>query len=86
MTYKIKFGTDGWREIIGKDYTVANVKRVAQATATWMIDSKLNQTAIIGYDCRFGGQMFMEATAEVFAANGIKCLVAEHFVFSRKHP
>ena len=80
MTYKIKFGTDGWREIIGKDYTVANVKRVAQATATWMIDSKLNQTAIIGYDCRFGGQMFMEATAEVFAANGVKCLVAEHFV------
>lgn len=80
MTYKIKFGTDGWREIIGKDYTVANVKRVAQATATWMVDSKLNQTAIIGYDCRFGGQMFMEATAEVFAANGIKCLVAEHFV------
>ena len=47
MTYKIKFGTDGWREIIGKDYTVANVKRVAQATATWMVDSKLNQTAIM---------------------------------------
>ncbi len=80
MTYKIKFGTDGWREIIAKDYTVANVKRVAQATATWIKDEKLTPTAVIGYDCRFGGQMFMEATAEVFASNGIKCLVAEHFV------
>jgi phosphomannomutase len=80
MTYQIKFGTDGWREIIAKDYTVENVKRVAQATATWIIESDLNRTAVIGYDCRFGGQMFMEATAEVFATNGIKCMVAEHFV------
>lgn len=80
MTYKIKFGTDGWREIIAKDYTVENVKRVAQATATWIKEEKLTPTAVIGYDCRFGGQMFMEATAEVFATNGIKCLVAEHFV------
>lgn len=80
MTYKIKFGTDGWREIIGKDYTVANVKRVAKATALWMNNSGLEKTAVIGYDCRFGGQMFMEATAEVFADNGIKCLVSERFV------
>ncbi|MFT5513149.1 MAG: phosphomannomutase [Bacteroidia bacterium] len=80
MTYKIKFGTDGWREIIAKDYTVANVKRVAKATALWMNESNLDKTAVIGYDCRFGGQMFMEATAEIFADNGIKCLVSEHFV------
>lgn len=80
MTYKIKFGTDGWREIIAKDYTVNNVKRVAQATATWIIKEGLPKSAVIGYDCRFGGQMFMEATAETFASNGIKCLVTEHFV------
>ena len=80
MTYKIKFGTDGWREIIARDYTVDNVKRVALATSKWLIDSGLNKTAVIGFDCRFGGKMFMEATAEIFASNGIKCLVSEEFV------
>jgi phosphomannomutase len=80
MTYKIKFGTDGWREIIAKDYTVDNVKRVAQATAIWMKENNTEPTVVIGFDCRFGGLMFMQATAEIFASNGIKCLVAEKFV------
>ena len=31
----IKFGTDGWRAIIAKDFTVGNVSRVAYATAKW---------------------------------------------------
>ena len=32
---EIKFGTDGWRAIIAKDFTVENVSRVAYATAEW---------------------------------------------------
>ena len=34
---QIKFGTDGWRAIIAKDYTVDNVIRVATATAMFVI-------------------------------------------------
>jgi phosphomannomutase len=33
---EIKFGTDGWRAIIVKDYTVDNLHRVAEATAKYM--------------------------------------------------
>ena len=33
---KIKFGTDGWRAIIARDYTVDNVCRVSIATANWL--------------------------------------------------
>ena len=54
---KIKFGTDGWRAIIAKDYTVENVKRVSEATAKWMLQKNMS-TVVIGYDCRFGGKMF----------------------------
>ena len=36
---KIKFGTDGWRAIIAQEYTVDNVKRVADATAKWLLQS-----------------------------------------------
>ena len=39
---KIKFGTDGWRAIIAKDFTVTNVTRVAEATANWVIRSNKN--------------------------------------------
>jgi len=79
--YTIKFGTDGWRAIIAKDYTVDNVKRVAMATAKWVKDLNSNDpSVIIGHDCRFGGRMFLETTAEVLASEGVKCIVADGFV------
>ena len=37
MENKIKFGTDGWRAIIAKDYTVNNVCRVSQAVSKWLL-------------------------------------------------
>ena len=60
----IKFGTDGWRAIIADDYTVDNVKRVAEATALWL---KKNQKSkvVIGHDCRFGGKMFAEINSRL---------------------
>ena len=48
---KIKFGTDGWRGIIAKEFTVENVARVAQATASWIIRTNKNKVAVIGHDC-----------------------------------
>jgi phosphomannomutase len=33
---KIQFGTDGWRAIIGEDYTTDNVARVSHAVAIWL--------------------------------------------------
>lgn len=79
--YQIKFGTDGWREIIARDFTVTNVRRVAEATAAWIIDSKdLNKSCVVGYDCRFGGDMFAKETAMQMADKGIKVYISEGFV------
>ena len=80
MAYKIKFGTDGWRAIIADTYTVENVRRVAHATALWCNQNKENSSIVIGYDCRFGGEMFMKTSAEVFAFHGIKVLLSKEFV------
>jgi|WetSurSiteA1Bulk_404760.scaffolds.fasta_scaffold04008_3 phosphomannomutase len=77
---KIKFGTDGWRAIIARDYTISNVVKISLATALWLTRKYKNPTAVIGYDCRFGGEMFMEATAKVLASKGIRVFVAERFV------
>lgn len=76
---QIKFGTDGWRAIIAKEYTVDNVARVALATANWM-NKKFDQpVAVVGFDCRFGGRMFAETTAKVLANSGVKVLLANEF-------
>jgi phosphomannomutase len=78
---KIKFGTDGWRAIIGKEYTVENVQRVTLATAEWLVaQPNVKKQIVIGHDCRFAGEMFAQASACVFADKGIKVLIAKGFV------
>ena len=79
MATPIKFGTDGWRAIIADDYTVDNVKRVAEATALYMKKHRMKR-AVIGYDCRFGGLLFAETTARVLGAYGIKSYLCTGFV------
>src|SRR5436190_21669256 len=76
----IKFGTDGWRAIIAKDYTIENVCRVAEATAQWLKLNFGDPSAVIGHDPRFGGQMFAETVAKIFTINGIKTYLAKGFV------
>ena len=77
---KIKFGTDGWRAIIAKDFTVDNVQRVAKATADWTKQQGPDAKIVLGYDCRFGGSLFCEAAINVFCSNGVKVFFDKHFV------
>ncbi len=75
----IKFGTDGWRAIIAKDYTVDNVTRVAEATAVWMQEKNMKKV-VIGYDCRFGGEMFAQQSARVFGTHNIHVILSTDYV------
>ena len=77
---KIKFGTDGWRAIIARDFTVENVARVAEATAKWLLKNNSSPTIIVGHDCRFGGELFCETVTSVMSAMGVKTLLAKDFV------
>jgi phosphomannomutase len=79
MATPIKFGTDGWRAIIADDYTVDNVKRVAEATALYMRQQQMT-TAVVGHDCRFAGELFATVSAQVLGAHGIKVFIAKGFV------
>jgi len=75
----IKFGTDGWRAIIAQEYTVDNVKRVAEGTGRWMLQQGMKQVAI-GHDTRFAGELFAETSARVLGALGIKVMLAKGYV------
>lgn len=80
MNEKIKFGTDGWRAIIAKEYTLDNLARVAEATAQWITKTGSTPSAVVGHDCRFAGEMFAETTAVILAQKGIKVYLAKDFV------
>ena len=77
---KIRFGTDGWRAIIAKEFTVDNVARVAVATSLWVKQNFDSPAIVLGYDCRFGGEMFAEVVAKVFVAHGVKVKMSRGFV------
>jgi phosphomannomutase len=73
MLTPIKFGTEGWRGIIARDFTFDNVRACAQGVASYLISSDMaHRGLIIGYDNRFASENFAAATAEVIAGNGIK--------------
>ena len=76
----IKFGTDGWRAIIGKEYTTDNVARVSIAVAEWLFEKYSNPTVVIGHDCRFGGRLFLETAVKVLSSKGVKVKLAKGFV------
>ena len=80
MENNIKFGTDGWRAIIAKDYTVNNVCRVSQAVSKWLLKNNSNPSVVIGFDCRFGGKLFSDTASKVFIKNGIKVFTSNHFI------
>ncbi|TGU98207.1 phosphoglucomutase/phosphomannomutase family protein, partial [Mesorhizobium sp. M00.F.Ca.ET.186.01.1.1] len=69
----IRFGTDGWRDIVADGFTMANVRIVAQAIASYTKEiGQQEQPILIGYDTRFLGRRFAEEIASVLAANRIR--------------
>ena len=76
----IKFGTDGWRAIIAKDFTVENVARVSEAVAKWLLQRKKDPVVVLGHDCRFAGALFAETAARVLCNHGVKVKMSKGFV------
>ena len=69
----IKFGTGGWRAIIGDDFTKENIRLLAQAMVNKMKNEGNTEPGIVmGYDRRFLSKEAMQWSAEVFAAAHIK--------------
>lgn len=69
----IKFGTGGWRALIGEDFTKENVSILAQAVANIMKRGKKTSNGfVIGYDRRFLSDKAAVWIAEVMSGNGIK--------------
>jgi len=89
---EIRFGTDGWRGVIARDFTFANVARVAAATGKFLLSEDRKALAIytdwgaeyrpaadgvvVGYDMRFLSREFAHHFARVLHDSGIPVVIA----------
>ena len=71
----IRFGTGGWRAVIGEDFTRDNIRRVGQGVFELMKEEgHTERPVVIGYDRRFLSDRASVWLAEVLCANGVKVL------------
>ena len=74
----IKFGTDGWRDVIAEDFTFANARTVAKAIARYVVRCEdARKGVLIGYDHRFASDSVAAAVAEVIASTGTPVWLAD---------
>lgn len=82
---RITFGTEGWRAVMGEEFTVENVRLVTQAIAEHMTHQTRGTrggpvTMAVGHDTRFLSDHVARAVCEVLAANRIRSLLTDRAV------
>ena len=77
----IKFGTDGWRAIVGQDFNFENVEIVTKAIAKYIIDKDgVDKPVIIGYDPRNMACEFAKFSAKILSDAGFRVSVSSEII------
>src|SRR5882762_8465370 len=72
----IKFGTSGWRGIIGEDFTFENVRVASQGIANYLKKSQQKGSGVVvAYDTRFLSEKFASEAAKILAFNDIQAFL-----------
>jgi phosphomannomutase len=74
----IKFGTDGWRAIIGDTFTFENLRKVAYAHAR-VLEREGKRRVIVGYDHRFMSEYFALEVYRVLRTLGFDAYLTNKF-------
>ncbi len=81
---QIKFGTDGWRALMDKEFTFENVELVAQAFCDYLNGDfrkkgkKDRPSVVVGFDRRENSENFAKTFTEILAGNGIDAALSDH--------
>lgn len=78
---EIKFGTDGFRGIIAKEFTFETVERIIKAITLYIRNLQTSKnTIIVGYDPRFMASDFASFCAELFKKYGFNVIFSSKVV------
>ncbi|MFQ5778904.1 MAG: hypothetical protein ACE5IP_12940, partial [Terriglobia bacterium] len=73
----IRFGTDGWRGIIARDFNRENATLVARALARYLVEFEDSRRGVVvGYDTRFLADRFARWVSEVLTSVGLNVRLA----------
>ncbi|MEE8200382.1 MAG: phosphoglucomutase/phosphomannomutase family protein [Candidatus Acidoferrales bacterium] len=68
----VRFGTDGWRGVIARDFNRENALLVARALARYLVDFEdVRRGVVVAYDTRFLADRFARLVSEVLTSVGI---------------
>jgi len=73
---EIQFGTDGWRAVIAREFTMANLRRAVQAICAHHGDAG-SRLVVVGYDRRFLARRFAQEAAGVLLGNGFRVRMSD---------
>ena len=77
----IKFGTDGWRAVVGKDFTAGNVEIVTKAIAKYVFENfGIYKKILVGYDPRNMAKEFAKQCADSLAGFGFRVLLSNEVI------
>ena len=77
----IKFGTDGWRAIVGKDFNAENVETVIKAIGKYVYEKfGAEKKILIGYDPRNKAGEFSKQAAEILSGLGFEVLYSDKII------
>ena len=77
----IKFGTDGWRAVVGKDFTEENVLIATKAIAKYIEEEfGLSKKILVGYDPRNMAKEFGEVCANELAKKGFTVMMSDKII------
>jgi len=71
----VRFGTSGWRGVLGEDFHLPGARAVARALADWAGAPASAPRILVARDTRFQGERLAEEAAAVLAAAGARPLL-----------
>ena len=75
----IKFGTSGWRAVMGEEFTFHNVRVVVQAAANFLLERYSDRpvSIVVNYDTRFLSERYALEAAKILSKNKINVFLAD---------
>lgn len=77
----IKFGTDGWRAVVGEDFVKENVEIVTNAIGKYVFDNfGVKKKILVGFDPRNMAHEFANSCANWLADSGFQVLISKDVI------